>query len=243
MKKLLCILMCMLMVLTVVPANTSAADNVLTIPDATALAKSQGYDRFTTEKYYVTGQVSSIADTTYGNLYIKDSAGNTLYVYGTYSADGTTRYDKMAKKPQVGDVITVYGVLGMFKNTTPEMKSGWVVSHFSGALSRISLVSAPYKRTYLPGDKNLDLTGGKINVYYTDGTSEQMDITADMVSGYDPSKRGTQTITVTCGGCTCTFSVTVAENFVSGWSVALGDYIGLDFYVELSDDVCNAPEA
>ena len=243
MKKLLCILMCMLMVLTVVPANTSAADNVLTIPDATALAKSQGYDRFTTEKYYVTGQVSSIAGTTYGNLYIKDSAGNTLYVYGTYSADGTTRYDKMAKKPQVGDVITVYGVLGMFKNTTPEMKSGWVVSHFSGALSRISLVSAPYKRTYLPGDKNLDLTGGKINVYYTDGTSEQMDITADMVSGYDPSKRGTQTITVTCGGCTCSFNVTVAENFVSGWRVALGDYIGLDFYVELSDDVCNDPEA
>lgn len=82
MKKLLCILMCMLMVLTVVPANTSAADNVLTIPDATALAKSQGYDRFTTEKYYVTGQVSSIASTTYGNLYIKDSAGNTLYIYG-----------------------------------------------------------------------------------------------------------------------------------------------------------------
>lgn len=134
MKKLTCILMCVLMVLTVVPAGISAADNVLTIPEAIALAKSQGYDTFTAEKHYVTGEVSSIASATYGNLYIKDSAGNTLYIYGTYSADGSTRYDQMTKKPQVGDVVTLYGVLGMYKNTTPEMKAGWVVSHLSGSV-------------------------------------------------------------------------------------------------------------
>lgn len=243
MKKLTCILMCVLMVLTVVPAGISAADNVLTIPEATALAKSQGYNAFTSEKYYVTGEVSSIASTTYGNLYIKDSAGNTLYIYGTYSADGSTRYDKMTKKPQVGDVVTLYGVLGMYKNTTPEMKAGWVVSHLSGSVSHISLASAPFRSVYLPGTQELDLTGGKINVHYTDGTSEQLDITADMVSGYDLWKRGAQTVTVTCGGYTCSFSVTVAENFVSGWSIALGDYIGLDFKVELSETVRNDPAA
>ena len=110
-----------------VPAG-SEDPNTLTIPEAVEKAKSMGANGYTEDKYYVTGKITKITSTTYGNLNIEDSNGNSLFVYGTYSADGTTRYDGMTTKPVVGDTITVYGVLGCY-NSAPQMKNAWIVNH------------------------------------------------------------------------------------------------------------------
>ena len=107
-----------------------ADGEALTIPQAIAVAKAAG-TTYTTQKYYVTGVIKSVANTTYGNLYIEDEAGNELYIYGLYSADGNTRYDAMSYKPVVGDELTVYTVLGMY-GTTTQGKNAWldeVVAH------------------------------------------------------------------------------------------------------------------
>ena len=105
-------------------------DSTLTIPEANALgAKQEGY---TSGKYYVTGVISEIKDTAWGNLYIKDAEGNTLYIYGLYSADGKTRYDAMTTKPVVGDTITVYGVVGQY-NKSPQIQSGWMTAYTPAA--------------------------------------------------------------------------------------------------------------
>ncbi len=56
----------------------------------------------TTVKYRVRGTVTSIVNTTYGNLYIEDENGNSLYVYGVYDENGN-RYDGISNPPQVGD--------------------------------------------------------------------------------------------------------------------------------------------
>lgn len=105
-----------------------AADSTLTLPEATTLGVAVGTDVYTTDKYYVSGVVESIANTTYGNLTIKDEAGNTFYIYGTYSADGANRYDAMETKPAVNDNITVYGVIGNYKGSA-QMKNGWITAH------------------------------------------------------------------------------------------------------------------
>lgn len=74
---------------------------------------------------------------------------------------------------------------------------------------KLELVSAPSKTAYEQGE-NLDLTGGQIKAIYDEERSETLPITADMISGYDSAKAGKQTVTVTYGGQSVSFDVTVA---------------------------------
>ena len=111
--------------------NFPAADSVLSIPEADAIGLAMSHDTTTPNKYYVTGTVESIANTTYGNLYIVDENGNKMYIYGTYNNDGTVRFDAMTDKPAVGVVITVYGVIGNYNNAS-QMKNVWVTEMIGG---------------------------------------------------------------------------------------------------------------
>ena len=117
------------------PAETEttdpAADSTLTIAEAAELGVSKGHNTYTEGKYYVTGVISNVANTTYGNMTITDESGNSLYIYGTYDADGSNRYDAMTTKPVAGDTVTVYGILGQY-NGTAQMKNGWIVVHTPG---------------------------------------------------------------------------------------------------------------
>ena len=111
---------------TMLPADGTA----LTIPQALAIAAIGGTS-YTTQKYYITGIVTNLYNTQYGNFYIKDAEGNEICIYGLYSADGNTRYDAMSYKPVEGDEVTVYTVLGMY-STTKQGKNAWldeVVAH------------------------------------------------------------------------------------------------------------------
>ncbi len=110
-----------------VPADP-AADSQLTIPQATELGLSKDHNTYTEGKYYVTGVVTEVYNTQYGNMKITDEAGNILTIYGTYSADGETRYDAMEVKPVAGDTVKIYGIVGQF-NGTAQIKNGWIVEH------------------------------------------------------------------------------------------------------------------
>ena len=101
-----------------------AADSVLTLEQANALGVALG-GAYSTDKYYVTGTITEVYNTTYGNAYIKDTNNVQFTVYGMYTADGATRYDAMTTKPVAGDVITVYGTIGSYSGTA-QMKNGWV---------------------------------------------------------------------------------------------------------------------
>ena len=73
----------------------------------------------------------------------------------------------------------------------------------------ISIKDLPNKLEYKQGE-NLDLTGATLNVVKMSGTSV-VNITSDMVSGYNPNQTGIQTITVTYEGFTAQFSVYVEK--------------------------------
>ena len=76
--------------------------------------------------------------------------------------------------------------------------------------SSIAVTKQPDKTDYQWGEE-LDLTGAELTAFYDDGTMETVAISPDMVSGYDPYKTGQQPLTVTYGGRTTTFVVTVNE--------------------------------
>ena len=72
-------------------------------------------------------------------------------------------------------------------------------------------VKKPEKTDYEYGE-NLDLTGGTILIITASGkVDEKVDITAYMISGYDKTKEGTQTITVEYKGLQGKFQVSVKD--------------------------------
>ena len=97
------------------------------VKDAIDLGAAKEHNDFTGDKILVTGTVTDVYNTTYGNMYITDADGNVLTIYGTYDATGANRYDAMATKPVAGDVVTILGVPGRY-NDTKQIKNGWIVA-------------------------------------------------------------------------------------------------------------------
>lgn len=70
-------------------------------------------------------------------------------------------------------------------------------------------IRRPAKTTYKVGQR-LDVAGGKVT-YPSDGTMVTVDMQASMVSGFDSSKPGVCSVTVTYGGYTMAFDVLIVE--------------------------------
>ena len=105
------------------------------------------------------------------------------------------------------DFTTVWQQDSLADFPYPQLKSN--PQNLEGYVEVLRLASPPNKLAYLENDE-LDLSGGKIEVLYTSGNSEQLDITPEMVSGFDMSQLGSQTVTVTYRGFTVTFEISVA---------------------------------
>ena len=65
--------------------------------------------------YLVTGTVTAIANTTYGNWYLNDGTGE-VYVYGTLDKDGKTK-NFSSLGIEIGDVVTVSGPKTTYNGT------------------------------------------------------------------------------------------------------------------------------
>ncbi len=80
------------------------------------------------------------------------------------------------------------------------------------SVQTIAVDSPPVKTVYDLGEsKNLDLNGLIVTASLNDGGTETVQITQGMLSGYDWLTVGIQTITVSYGGKTASFTVTVED--------------------------------
>jgi hypothetical protein len=131
-----------------------------------------------------------------------DLAG--LEVLGTYN-DLTTekisvdpaavsRYDSA----RIGDQVVLVTVDGKVATFTVTVR----------ALLTIDVRAQPRKAVYKPGEE-LDLTGLTVVGTYSDTSNRILAVDAANISGYDKTKLGAQTITVTVQGKSTTFTVTV----------------------------------
>ena len=84
-------------------------------------------------------------------------------------------------------------------------------------VSSIEVASNPTKTTYKYGEE-LDIAGLVVNQVYASGAKSQIEITSEMVSGYNKNTLGTQTVTVTYNGLTATFEVNVVD-YITGISL------------------------
>ena len=79
-------------------------------------------------------------------------------------------------------------------------------------VEHIEMFSLPYKTQYVIGNENFAAKGGKIRVYYNNGTDEIIDLENSMVSGFTNTTAGAKTLTVTYGGKTASFNVKVKKH-------------------------------
>ena len=75
-------------------------------------------------------------------------------------------------------------------------------------VTSITVNSTTHKTAYKVGD-TIDLTGLTIEAAKSDGTKETVTVTNPMISGFDTSSAGTKTVTITYGGKTTSYTVTV----------------------------------
>ena len=84
------------------------------------------------------------------------------------------------------------------------------VEETGSKVTAISVNSTSHKTTYNFAE-SLDVSGLTIEVTKEDATTKTVSVTSSMVSGFNPLELGTQTLTITYGGCTATFDVEVHE--------------------------------
>ena len=102
-------------------SNVPEADSTLTVEEAIALGESMANNKYTEDKYYVTGTLKGVFSKSKGNMTVIDKNGNTINVYGAMNEDGTVKFADMAEVPVAGDTITVYGVIGQSNGTDSQV--------------------------------------------------------------------------------------------------------------------------
>ena len=122
-----------------------------TVSNATCAEVIAGPDSKT---YRVTGTVTSIANTTYGNWYLDDGTGQ-IYIYGTLDAKGNEK-NFLSLGLEVGDEVTVEGPKTTY-NTTVELVNVTV----------IKINKSLIKCDSLSTNEALPVEGGDIMAYVT----------------------------------------------------------------------------
>lgn len=119
--------------------------------------------------YQVTGVVTAIANTTYGNWYLEDETGS-IYIYGTLDSKGNEK-NFLSWGLEVGDEITIEGPKGSYKGT-PQLVNVTVLN-INKSLVKVDSVQ----------NAALPLEGGEFVAYVTcKGEGLSVDIPADAES-------------------------------------------------------------
>ena len=114
--------------------------------------------------YRVTGTVTKIVNTTYGNWYLQDETGE-IYIYGTLDSKGQTK-NFLSWGLEVGDIITIEGPKTLY-NGTVELVDVTVIN------IQKSLVKV---EGYDPEDATIPVEGGNVTVNLTCKTNNGISV-------------------------------------------------------------------
>ncbi len=145
-----------------------------------------------------------------GEIVIISKSGDEIPLSMTDSSVKVTEYDPYKLGDQELTVTYTYTEDGETKTQTTTF-TVTVKDYWTG---KIEITALPDKLTYKYGEE-INLAGGKVAKVMASGAKEdEVEITGEMVSGYDKQKLGKQTITVTYEDATDTFDVTVVDELI-----------------------------
>lgn len=119
--------------------------------------------------YEITGVITAVDNTQYGNFYLKDSTGE-VYVYGLCSPEGEQKYWATAGV-DVGDIITVRTVRTSH-NGTPQGKNALYVSDVNFCINPTE-INVNAEATTAEFDLSIDVG---YTIEYPDGVTELSDV-------------------------------------------------------------------
>ena len=128
-------------------------------------------------------------------------------------------YDVVMKKNK-GDMVQILRWVSDGERMWGQTAEGYIAMNYvvmeeiepeEKVMTSIAIVQLPGKLQYLHMTAKPDLTGGLIEVFFSDGTSKLETITEEMISGFDSANIGTNTITVTYEGLTAQFDVEIIK--------------------------------
>ena len=90
-----------------------------------------------------------------------------------------------------------------------EYKLGSFTTTAAPALTAIAVSKTPNKTTYFGKKDTLDVTGGMLKLQYSDGSTADLAMSEAVVTGFDNTVVGKQTLTVSYEGKTCTFLIEI----------------------------------
>ena len=112
----------------------------------------------------------------------------------------------------------------------------------------IKINSTTHKTSYYKGD-DINVANLTVEATTADGTKFTVNVVANMISGFDSSTLGKQTVTITLNGCTATYSVDVKDVNVTELNVTAdklvdtikgltaGEYYSVKVSGEMTDDI------
>lgn len=128
------------------------------LPQATAATCAEVIAGPDAKTFMVTGTVTAIANTTYGNFYLQDNTGS-IYIYGTLDKNGNEK-NFSSLGIEAGDEVTVTG---------PKTTYGSTVELVNVTVNKINKSLIKVDSTYVGGKKSTELpyNGGIASVYLT----------------------------------------------------------------------------
>jgi hypothetical protein len=158
------------------------------------------------------GSVTVDPEITNGNIRVNESAGPVIALEGasiSLTLEPDEGYMTGTLEVMNGDTaVDVNGEGGSYTFTMPAGDIRVSAAFREIILESIAITTSPTKTVYARGE-TLDITGLVVTGTYTDATTKTETVTTENVSGYDKDTSGEQTLTVTIGGKTTTFQVTV----------------------------------
>ena len=142
-----------------------------------------------------------------GEILVTRQTGTPSVVSITESNVKVTGFDSSKENTKLPLTVS-YTENGETKTTTYDVS-------IKDTVTAVSMKNTP--KTEYKYNEPLDLINGTISVTKGSGTKD-IAITDNMVSGYDPTKLGKQTITITYGGKTTSYEVNV-KDYVTGISI------------------------
>ncbi len=175
-----------------------------------------------------TYSVNDSIDVTGGEIMVTRAVGTEAIAL---TESMTSGFDSSQEYPDNSLVITVTYTEN---NVTPAPTTSYTAT-VTDTVSKITMGNTP--KTNYKYNEPLDTTGGTLTITRASGETATVDITEAMVSGYDPQNIAEQTLTVTYGGQTTEYKVTV-KDYVTGITVTPTEVDGT-YNQELADLIIN----
>ena len=156
-----------------------------------------------------TYNVNDTLDISQGEILVTRATGTPTVIAMTDSRVNVTGFDSNTEHTDLPLTVT-FTENGVSKTTTYKV-------NVKDTVTAVTLKVTPSKTNYKYNEE-LDVTGGKLEITKGSGKTT-IDLEASMVSGYDKTKLGDQTLTITYGGQTTTYKVNV-KDYITGITVA-----------------------